>query len=221
MNLRQKLNNLLFILFSAIALSTEAQTLFEFSDSNLTAFSVGEKVYGFFDARQPKGIQPNFSCIFFFESIKKSNNEFTLKTFYTEKTYDDRDKESDINGALFIQEDKWIIHTNEFHGGCASGVGDNFIADFKHPHPAVFDVVKKSPAFGVYTLMKKSFFHKKKSRDIYERKSTYLLKNDNVIVLDRTTNFSYVQFSNPETSKKTSGWIQNSDLINPFYTKEK
>ncbi|HEY8101305.1 MAG TPA: hypothetical protein VIF82_11175 [Burkholderiaceae bacterium] len=214
MNLRP--SRFAFICLSIISLSIKAQTLFEFDNSRTFAIQDGQKIYGFYDSEHPKQFTPSFSCKFFFTSSKKINNKYQLSTFYTESTFDRREKDSDINGMLIIKENEWILHTDEFHGGCASGAGENFIALADDPYPASFIVKRKSNALNIRLVTKKSFFFKRNKEHKFTPSTRYVTEGDVVIVLNKTEAFSYVQFSNPENSQLTKAWIKNSDLVNPF-----
>lgn len=214
--MNSKINKCVSVFLISISCHASAQTLIEFDNTAMIAIKDGDKIFGVFDARQPKEFKPNFSCSFFFKSIKKTNNEYQLLTFFTNSSFQDRDTDSDIKGVLIIKDSKWFLHTNEFHGGCASGIGENFIAKSTDPFPAQFSVKKRSKSVGIRLVSRKAYFFKRSQDGDFTSSSRYLVDGDSVAVLKEEEAYSFIQYSKPDTSKITKGWIMNSDLTDPF-----
>jgi hypothetical protein len=203
-----------------------AGTAIVFNSSYLVAFEQGKRIVGFYAAENEK-----FSCSFLFFTTPysekyhpevagyKSAEVFTFVQSDDRLRFGERDSEFDVRGVIYSTGDQWVLQTDTEQAGCGNGTGG---FSFGPSGSALnrFSIENRFPAIGLRTVIRKSYLYER-NKDFFNRKPKYLTKNDNVIVLNEKSGYSYVRFFDPRfyVSKPgaiTLGWLRSADLLNPF-----
>ena len=78
-----------------------------------------------------------------------------------------------------------------------------------------FKVTKKFNGLAIKILDNKHYIYREINNSFVEQKS-YLVNGDIVIVLAEKGEYSFVQYTNPMTTKITKGWIKSQSIVSPF-----
>ncbi|WP_459619939.1 hypothetical protein [Burkholderia sp. 3C] len=219
------LNKIAFLFFLAsICNASFAGEAMLFDEPNFVAYQDGGKVYGFYDARDPR-----FSCSFFFyEDGSSGLNEIDgysntgLSTFVPGGKifyYKGRNKGFDIAASLYRDEDEWMVRTKSGQAGCENAAG-SFLATPNNSIGFSYHVEKKISALGIRLVERKTILHDMRNGEFIPRKG-YLTTRDSVVLIDSRLDYSLVRYVNPYDNSKNqgkvvTGWVKSGDLVNPF-----
>jgi hypothetical protein len=128
--------------------------------------------------------------------------------------FESRNKSDDISGHIFYTRSEWIIQTEEPQEGCGGAVG-SFNKGPDDDHPTRYRIIKKLPVIGVRFVSKKTRLNDKNGQFFKERKG-FLVAGDVVVAIETKENLTSIRYAHPATGKITLGWVQTSDLTNPF-----
>ncbi|AMO97767.1 hypothetical protein CFter6_5197 [Collimonas fungivorans] len=188
-----------------------------FDSPNLIVLKSEGKVFGYYGFIHQ--ILP-FSCQFFFmQNGAESASEIGIDSFSLDAGkygYENRNKDYDISGKIFIKNSDWIIQTTDSPPGCGGAVG-SFLKGPEDSHPTSYTEVEEVPAIAIRTVIRKTFLFDKKG-NVFSRRRGYFTSGDVVAVIEQSDIYSYVRFSHPATGKITTVWVNRKDLENPFPT---
>lgn len=214
----RNLNKLLsFVLLTWCLLCTHASagTFIQFDQPDLIGYESNGKIYGYYGSSNSR---TGFSCVFFFESLSSDSATESAKkitSFYTESDFSAREKSSDISGIVHSSSTDWIVQLEEQHGGCNSGAGWNFKLGPQNDGVVKFRITKKIPSLGLSVANKKTYFLNYSNHKFSPLK-TFITPGDLVVRLKQVGGHSQARYLNTETKRITTGWIKDSDLINPY-----
>ncbi len=204
---------------------SHASSLLVFDSPSLIVIRSGNTLYGYYGA-----IEKNNSCMFFFagssESHKKTKDDvysiLDVETYALDSTqyhYNQRDKQYDRPGKIYILGDQWIIQTAGEPPGCGGATG------FFHLDPYKLDafryyVSNRIPAVGIRVATKRTSFYEKRGA-LFSKRKSYITPGDVVAVLTVSGDFAFVRYTdpdyfNPVPGRVTTGWVRTSNLENPF-----
>lgn len=205
------------LVVAAFSKMASAGTLFVFDSPNLIALKSGGKIfgyYGFVHQRLP------FSCQFFFiQNATQSASEIGIDSFSLDAGkygYENRNRDYDIPGKIFVKNSDWIIQTKDSPPGCGGAMG-SFLNGPEDLHPTRYTEVEQVPAIAIRTVTRKTFLFDKKGK-IFSSRKGYLTSGDVVAIIEQSDLYSYVRFSHPATGEVTTVWVNTKNLRNPFPT---
>jgi hypothetical protein len=79
------------------------------------------------------------------------HNAVKIRTFYTEGTFEKRDRADVLPGELLIQGDKWTLQMDQVPDGCSGAAGGGFLKGSAVPNI----VTKRTPIIGIFVVNKK------------------------------------------------------------------
>ena len=204
-----------------LSTSAFAGELIRFDNDYLIAYRSSGETQAYYGASNNR---TGFSCVFFFKTLASSqeaNRSKKVISFYTQSSFAQRDKKSDVAGVLHETSSSWVIQLDENHGGCTAGVGWDATLSPKDDQVTRFEVIRTTPSIGLLTATKKTYLYTRVKGNLVPTKA-FITQNDLFSVLKKSGDFSYGQHVNIETSNVvdsatvTSGWIRSADLISPF-----
>ena len=208
-----------------LSTSAFAGELIRFDNDYLIAYRSSGETQAYYGASNNR---TGFSCVFFFKTLasvipssQEANRSKKVISFYTQSSFAQRDKKSDVAGVLHETSSSWVIQLDENHGGCTAGVGWDATLSPKDDQVTRFEVIRTTPSIGLLTATKKTYFYKRVKGNLIPTRA-FITQNDLFSVLKKSGDFSYGQHVNIETSNVvdsatvTSGWIRSADLISPF-----
>ena len=204
-----------------LSTSAFAGELIRFDNDYLIAYRSSGETQAYYGASNNR---TGFSCVFFFKTVPSSqeaNRSKKVISFYTQSSFAQRDKKSDVAGVLHETSSSWVVQLDENHGGCTAGVGWDATLSPKDEQVTRFEVIRTTPSIGLLTATKKTYFYKRVKGNLILTRA-FITQNELFSVLKKSGDFSYGQHVNIETSKVvnsatvTSGWVRSADLISPF-----
>ncbi|REE23499.1 hypothetical protein B0G71_6755 [Paraburkholderia sp. BL27I4N3] len=196
-----------------------ASDLLIFDSSNLIALKSSRNLLGYYAADDR-----NTSCAFYFYGSNDKPGKVENGTYRTTEIktfvlagknyrYENRSRDFDIQGEIFVKGKEWVIRTSKNQAGCnnSTGVFRYTPLDREAARYAVKNVL---PALSIKVVKGKTFFKNNDASLVKNR--GFLVAGNVVAVLRESGNYSYVRFSHPATGTVTSGWIKTSDLQEPF-----
>jgi len=217
--------NKIFLCFIGIALYvysniTIAGTAAIYDDPGLATHQSGDNIEGYYYSSEG-----NSSCEFLFISNRKlisSKTKSTLllpaKIFFFSNgnnfLYSGRDKKFDTDGTLYLDGNSLALKSSKPLGGSCMFSGD----PGTRFGSMIFSLRKTFPALGIGIIKRKTFFYEEPGK---HRRTGYLVQDDRIILIKKSSNFSYIKYVNPELDVKdhfqiTTGWIRSEDIANPF-----
>lgn len=207
------------VLSFVVSGSAWAGNVISFDNKNLLAYEQDGKLFGYYGMSIPEiasgqYFRPAFSCVFFFYSVgqvQQKRGTTNIRAFYTESDYNQRDLREDLLGQLLIDRGNWTITLEREPAGCGSAAGGGFSKDDALPYREE----KHVTAIGIFVVKQKTHLYNQDGVNFSPRK-TYLIQGNVVVVLNRSGKYVFGKFLNPETSKTSTGWIPEVNLISPF-----
>jgi hypothetical protein len=161
----------------------------------------------------------NSGCIFYFYQLeKKTNDHIPIRTYESDGAYPESASDVQPNGKVYISSSRWTLQASDLNAGCtmkANIVFPDFTSMAKEKNTNSFKFIKAIEGIEIKILENKHFFYDQDKGSFIERK-TYLIEGDIVTILREQDEYSFVQYTNPNTSKLTQGWIKSNDMLSPF-----
>jgi hypothetical protein len=196
-----------------------------FDDPGLVAYRDGDRIYGFYDAKNEK-----FSCNFFFfekkagaaNSVIDGYSDTKVLTFIPdEKSFEfsNRDRDFDIDGDLYSRKDEWVMRTSSGQAGCENSAG-GFIFNLESTEATKYHIARMLSSSGIRIVRSKTFLYDRRGKKFFARRG-YLAKWNSVVVLESQNQYSLIRFTDPRLNVKsygrvTTGWVRSADLVDPF-----
>jgi hypothetical protein len=211
----RKLKLFLVIICLSPLCCSAAVTLIEFDTPYIFAEMAEGKVNGYYGLSLPEvGARPSVSCEFFLTSDSLEphmHDAVKILTFYTEGTFEKRDRADVLPGELLVQDDKWTLKMDQVPDGCSSAAGGGFIKGSAVPNV----VMKQTPIIGIFVINKRTAFFDLKS-NIFVKRKGFLVPGNAVVAHLQRNNFYFVKYLNTETSIVTEGWLPATSVSDPF-----
>lgn len=205
---------LFFLLMTLSSLPAHASTIYTFGSPNLHAIKTDDRLMGFFSS-----LARGSGCIFFFyQTENKFKSRIPIRIYETDGKFPDSTSNNDANGEIYVNGDNWTLRSNNLNAGCtmkANIVFPDFAAPEDERKSNTFKVTKKFNGLAIKILDNKHYIYREINNSFVEQKS-YLVNGDIVIVLAEKGEYSFVQYTNPMTTKITKGWIKSQSIVSPF-----